>query len=75
MSVRRCFVMVVMVVALLSAGAAPAEVPVPIKDLYTLTDGGWLLQSSHHGDAKVRAKPFAEVELDIQRWWLTPPAP
>jgi ELWxxDGT repeat protein len=44
MLVRRWFFTVVVMVALLSAGSVPAEVPVPIKDLYTLTDGGsvWL---------------------------------
>lgn len=44
-------------------------------EVYTRTEGGWLLQATHHGAAQVRAAPFAEVALDIGRWWLTPPSP
>lgn len=34
---------------------------------------GWLLDASHHGAEHVRARPFEAVELDLSRWWLTPP--
>jgi len=35
-------------------------------------DGGpWTVVASHAGDEVVRVEPFAEVEVQLQRWWLT----
>ncbi|HEY3356193.1 MAG TPA: Uma2 family endonuclease [Polyangia bacterium] len=39
-----------------------------------LEGGRWVLLATHGGDERVRAEPFAAIELDLARWWL-PEAP
>jgi 3-deoxy-D-manno-octulosonic-acid transferase len=38
--------------------------------VYRLEDRRWVVASTHAGDDRVRAEPFAAVELEIGRWWL-----
>jgi Uma2 family endonuclease len=45
-------------------------------EVFRLTGDGWNLAGVHGDDAKVRLEPFAEVELDLARWWIeTEPTP
>ena len=45
-------------------------------EVYRLEERGWLLASSHAGEAKVRAEPFDAIELDLsQLWEPRPPEP
>lgn len=39
-------------------------------EVYRLEAGGWVLADTFGGPARVRAEPFAAVELDLRRWWL-----
>jgi Uma2 family endonuclease len=43
-------------------------------EVYRLSGDRWLLVHTHSGDEAVRAEPFAEVAIEIGRWWL-PEAP
>jgi len=38
-------------------------------EVYRLESGRWVVASTHGGETHVRAEPFAEVELDMRRWW------
>jgi Uma2 family endonuclease len=49
--------------------------PLPMTvEVYALTGASWLLHASHHGSVRVRLPPFDAVELDLGRWWLSPPS-
>ena len=39
-------------------------------EVYRLENGRWVVASTHAGSERVRAEPFAAVELEIARWWL-----
>jgi Uma2 family endonuclease len=39
-------------------------------EVFRRHEGSWLLVSTHSEDDKVRAEPFAAVELQLSRWWL-----
>jgi len=39
-------------------------------EVYCLERGRWVVASTHAGGERVRAEPFAAVELEIARWWL-----
>ena len=39
----------------------------PLKKGATYDD---LVRERHHGDARIRAQPFAAVELDLQALWI-----
>jgi len=39
-------------------------------EVYRLEAGGWVLTDTFGGATRVRAEPFAAVELDLRRWWL-----
>ena len=39
-------------------------------EVYRLEQGRWVVASTHAGTDRMRAEPFAEVELDISRWWI-----
>ena len=39
-------------------------------EVYRLEHGRWIVASTHAGGERVRAEPFAAVELEIARWWL-----
>jgi len=41
-------------------------------EAYRLQDAHWVVASTHTGSERVRAEPFAAVELEIARWWLEP---
>jgi Uma2 family endonuclease len=43
-------------------------------EVYRLSGDRWLLIQTHSGAEVVRAEPFAEVAIEIGRWWL-PEAP
>jgi len=38
-------------------------------EVYALHDGRWVVLAVHVGDARVRAKPFDAVEIDLGAWW------
>lgn len=38
-------------------------------EVYRLESGRWVVAGTHGGTAAVRAEPFAELELDVRRWW------
>ena len=38
-------------------------------EVYRLENGLWLRIAAHAGDVGVRAEPFAEVEIDLDRLW------
>ena len=42
-------------------------------EIYALRDGHWSLLGVHLDDQRIRAEPFAEVELALRDWWTTPP--
>lgn len=42
-------------------------------EVFRLTDGLYARVQAFEGDAKVRAEPFADVELDLAGWWLPTP--
>ncbi len=44
-------------------------------EIYRLSDSNWVLVQTHVGDAAVRAEPFAEVAIELGRWWLPEPPP
>jgi Uma2 family endonuclease len=39
-------------------------------EVYARQGDQWLVLGTYTGADKVRAEPFAAVELDIERWWL-----
>lgn len=39
-------------------------------EVYRLENGRWVVMSTHAGSERVRAEPFAAVELELARWWL-----
>jgi Uma2 family endonuclease len=39
-------------------------------EIYLLDEIHWLLVGTHVGAERMRAEPFAAIELDIARWWL-----
>jgi Uma2 family endonuclease len=39
-------------------------------EVYGLEGGRWVVLGTHAGDERVRAAPFAAVELDLARWWI-----
>jgi Uma2 family endonuclease len=39
-------------------------------EVHRFREGSWMLADTFGGATKVRAQPFAEVELDLRRWWL-----
>ena len=39
-------------------------------EVYRLQGTQWVVVSTHTGSERVRAEPFAAVELEIARWWL-----
>ena len=43
-------------------------------EVYRLSDSNWVLLHTYVGDEVVRAEPFAQVAIEIGRWWL-PDAP
>jgi Uma2 family endonuclease len=43
-------------------------------EVYRLSDSSWVLVHTYVNDDVVRAEPFAEVAIEIGRWWL-PEAP
>ncbi len=43
-------------------------------EIFRRDGGAWVLDGAHHGDARVRARPFDAVELAINWWWGEPPA-
>ncbi len=38
-------------------------------EVYRLDGRRWVVASTHGGAEVVRAEPFAELEIDINRWW------
>jgi Uma2 family endonuclease len=45
-------------------------------EVYEPREGSWTLLAVATGDDKARLEPFAEVELDLSRWWIeTEPTP
>ena len=38
-------------------------------EVYSLADARWLLLATHEGNARVRAEPFGDVELDLAPLW------
>jgi len=38
-------------------------------EVYRLATDGWLRVSAHGADERVRAEPFAAVEIELARWW------
>ncbi|HEY3356963.1 MAG TPA: Uma2 family endonuclease [Polyangia bacterium] len=38
-------------------------------EVYRREGEAWLRLSAHGGDERVRAEPFAQVELELGRWW------
>ncbi|MBI4699907.1 MAG: Uma2 family endonuclease [Deltaproteobacteria bacterium] len=45
-----------------------------ILEVFRLEQGRWVVAGQFEGAARVRAEPFAEVELELERWW-PPEAP
>ncbi|HYD47098.1 MAG TPA: Uma2 family endonuclease [Terriglobales bacterium] len=39
-------------------------------EVYHLDGQRWMVQATHSGAARVRAEPFAAIELELDRWWL-----
>jgi len=40
-------------------------------EVLQLTQGKWLLVGTHNGAERVRAEPFAEIELDLNALWIS----
>lgn len=40
-----------------------------VLEVYRLEEGRWVVVLTSGGDAKVRAEPFEEIELDLALWW------
>jgi len=38
-------------------------------EVYRLEAGHWVVVANHGGSTTVRAEPFADIELDMRRWW------
>jgi len=43
-------------------------------EVYRLENDHWVVVSTHAGNERVRADPFAEVEVEMGRWWIDPDA-
>jgi Uma2 family endonuclease len=41
-------------------------------EIYRLQSGQWIVANTHSGGERVRAEPFAAIELDLNRWWMEP---
>jgi Uma2 family endonuclease len=41
-------------------------------EVYRLTDDRWLLVTTYEGSGTVRVEPFAEIDIDVARWWREP---
>lgn len=39
-------------------------------EVYGLEHGRWIVVGTYAGDVRVRAEPFAAVELEMGRWWI-----
>jgi len=39
-------------------------------EVFRLAAGKWVLHSAHGGADMIRAAPFAEIEIDMSRWWI-----
>jgi Uma2 family endonuclease len=39
-------------------------------EVYRLEESRWVVASIHGGDDVVRAEPFGELEISLERWWL-----
>jgi len=44
-------------------------------EVYRLENDRWVVASTHARTDCVHAEPFAEIELDLSRWWLTEATP
>jgi len=44
-------------------------------EVYRLEEGRWVVVNTHAGSDPVRAEPFAELALDVHRWWSEEPPP
>jgi Uma2 family endonuclease len=44
-------------------------------EVYRLDEGRWMVVNTHAGSDPVRAEPFAELALDVRRWWSEEPPP
>jgi hypothetical protein len=40
-----------------------------VLEVYRLEAGRWVVALTSGGEDTVRAEPFADVELDLARWW------
>jgi Uma2 family endonuclease len=40
-----------------------------VLEVYRLEEGRWVVVLTSGGDAKVRAEPFEDIELDLDLWW------
>ena len=43
-------------------------------EVYRLDAGRWVVVNTYAGNEPVRAEPFAELALDVRRWWVEEPA-
>ena len=39
-------------------------------DVFRLQEGNWVVGGLYVEDAKVRAEPFSEIEIDLRELWL-----
>lgn len=44
-------------------------------EVYRLDGPHWIVASTHARTDRVHAEPFAEIELNLSRWWLDPAGP
>jgi len=44
-------------------------------DVFTLSDGKWVLSASFAEDDRVRAEPFVEIEFELSNLWLDEATP
>jgi Uma2 family endonuclease len=38
-------------------------------EIYRLVDEHWMVAGMHEGSGRIRAEPFAAIEIDLARWW------
>lgn len=43
-------------------------------EVFRLEGGRWVLLGTHAGNEVVRAEPFAEIDLELDRLWSNPPS-
>lgn len=43
-------------------------------EIFPLEGQRWVMLSTHGDTEKVRAEPFAALELDMSHWWLEGPS-